>query len=357
MSTRFIPSAFVMLLLTAAPTRAAVTCVSNTNELLAALDLAESNGEDDSLLLTDGVYTAPPVGFLYQSSEGKGLSISGGYIDLAAIGCVKYGPRPNQTILDAPDNGPALVLVDQSSIGNPVFEIEDVVLADGKEGLRFQNGTASVGSHFELDRVVMQNLAGPTFFAEVRGALRMWNTLMVLNGTPAAPATGGGVIRLQGSTSTAVLTHNTFSRNRFAAASRALKVWCDGGPASIDVTNNIIRDNGTAVTDLDVESECDLALTFNSYDSLVGGADTSCCNTNLMPAFVDAINGDFRLRWDAALRNIGDLTPTGGLPAMDFFGYQRPDGLLPDLGAHEFPWIFADGFETGNTSKWSAVAP
>lgn len=357
MSTRFFPSAFVMLLLASPPTRAAVICVSNTNELLAALDLAETNGEDDSLLLTDGVYTAPPVGFLYQSSEGKGLKIVGGYIDLADLGCIKYGPRPNQSIIDAPTTGPGLFLVDESSSGNPLFEIEDVTIMDGKEGWRFQNGTASAASELRVERVVMRNLTGPTFFAEIRGALRMWNTLMVLNGTVATPATGGGVIRLQGSASTAVLTHNTFSSNRLVTTARTLKVWCDGGPASIDITNNIIRDNGTAVTDLDVESECDLTLTFNSYDSLIGGADTSCCNTTLLPAFVDAAGGDFRLRWDAALRNIGDLTPTGGLPAMDFFGYQRPDGLLPDLGAHEFPWIFADGFETGNTSKWSAVAP
>lgn len=43
--------------------------------------------------------------------------------------------------------------------------------------------------------------------------------------------------------------------------------------------------------------------------------------------------------------------------AASALGYDRLDALLPDLGASEFPWVFTDGFETGNASKWSSTAP
>lgn len=345
--------------LTLAPSvRAATVCVFDTDDLIAELEIAEDNGEDDVLLLVEGVYTPPPWGLVYQSSEGKSLSIVGGYV-AAGSNCTKDGPRPGQTIIVAPAATHALAMFDSSpsAPATPTYELEDLVFADGSDGWSFDNVASSISHNLTIERVVHENLAGRSFFANLRGTLRFSNNLVVANGSAASPASTGGVVRLQGSQSTGFVTHNTFSRNRFQHTGSALNVWCDGGDATINVTNNVIRDNGTITPDLNVKENCDFSLRFNSYSNLVGTADTSCCNTNLMPVFVDPVNSDYRLRWDSTLRDVGDMTPPGGLPAADFWGYPRPDGLLPDLGAHEFPWIFADGFETANTAKWSAAVP
>lgn len=356
---RTLTTALAFALALAPAADAATVCVTNIDELITALADAEDNGEDDSLLLTDGVYTTPIQGLAFASEEGKSLSIVGGYIPVG-LTCAKFGPSPNRTIIDAPDLSHGLFLTDTSpsAANTPTYTLEDITFANGMAGWQFDNSGSAISHQVRVERVVHRNLTARSFFAKVRGTLRMWNNQVVLNGTAADPADTGGVIRLQGASSAATITHNTFSRNRFPTVTgNALRIFCDNGAATVDATNNIIRDNGTLVPDLNVDDACDLALTFNNYETLVGTADTSCCNTNLQPTFVDALAGDFRLRHDSPLRNIGDLTPDGGLPLEDFEGYPRPDGLLPDLGAHEFPWVFADGFETGNTTKWSAAVP
>lgn len=342
----------------AAPGAAVVQCVFDSAGLATALEEAEDNGEDDTLLLVEGVFTAPIAGFVYQSSEGKSLTLIGGYWDLG-FSCMKFASNPGQTILDASDLAPALVMIDtsQSASGTPLYQLDDLVFADGDSGWSFDNVDAAISHQLVVESTIHRGLAFRSFFARIRGTTRFWNNLIVDNGTAATPAGSGGVLRLQQAASSAVFTHNTVSRNRFEFPGAAIKVLCDGGAAIVDVTNNIVRDNGTITADIDVQDGCDFSLSFNSYANLVGTPDASCCNTNLLPQFADAAAGDYRLRWSSALRNIGDLTPEGGLPTQDIGGWPRPEGLLPDLGAWEFPWVFADGFETGNTSGWSSTVP
>ena len=59
------------------PGRAETFCVSTSAELSAALLVADSNGQDDSIHLVQGNYPAPSGGFYFGSSEAHGLSIGG----------------------------------------------------------------------------------------------------------------------------------------------------------------------------------------------------------------------------------------------------------------------------------------
>lgn len=72
--------------------------------------------------------------------------------------------------------------------------------------------------------------------------------------------------------------------------------------------------------------------------------------------FLDAAAGDLRLRPTATLA-IDQVTRHAEAPG-DFFGWLRPATPgLADLGAAEAERIFTDGFESGATAVWSAVAP
>jgi len=70
------------------------------------------------------------------------------------------------------------------------------------------------------------------------------------------------------------------------------------------------------------------------------------------PGFVNAGAGDFHLLSSSLDRDAGDRTLTGvGLYDLDHAG--RVGGTQTDRGAYEYGGIFADGFESGDTSAWS----
>ena len=91
-------------------------------------------------------------------------------------------------------------------------------------------------------------------------------------------------------------------------------------------------------------------------DSIVGALSEG---TNLFgsdPGFFAPSSGEYSLRQGSAAVDTGSGAPPGGLGAGDVEGDVRVQGLGVDVGAYEGPCdrcIFADGFESGNTSIWS----
>ncbi len=82
------------------------------------------------------------------------------------------------------------------------------------------------------------------------------------------------------------------------------------------------------------------------------GADHS--SVACLPSFADAATGDFHLLLtDACARGRGqDLSKMFGL---DIDGGPRPEGPGWDVGADQVAPLFADGFESGDLSRWSDV--
>jgi hypothetical protein len=73
-----------------------------------------------------------------------------------------------------------------------------------------------------------------------------------------------------------------------------------------------------------------------------------------IPQFKGSVAGDHRLLPISPARDSGDDS-LSNLPLFDLLGVARPQGLW-DRGAYEFvPPIFADGFESGDTSAWSST--
>lgn len=78
------------------------------------------------------------------------------------------------------------------------------------------------------------------------------------------------------------------------------------------------------------------------------------------PLFADGPAGDFHLTAVSPAIDRGDPLYTPDVGEADLDGQARVSGMAIDLGADEVGTgteIFADGFESGNTSAWSSVTP
>ena len=84
-------------------------------------------------------------------------------------------------------------------------------------------------------------------------------------------------------------------------------------------------------------------------------------NINENPQFVDAANYDFGLLETSPCVDAGvAYLVAGGVTLVDLEPSQY-HGIAPDIGAFEYmgelPQIFADSFESGDTSEWSTTSP
>jgi hypothetical protein len=77
---------------------------------------------------------------------------------------------------------------------------------------------------------------------------------------------------------------------------------------------------------------------------------------SLDPEFVAPGMADFHLSLSSPAIDASD--PNAPASEIDFYGGVRRSGLVVDIGADEAEvWIFADGFESGNSNSWSAAVP
>jgi len=80
-------------------------------------------------------------------------------------------------------------------------------------------------------------------------------------------------------------------------------------------------------------------------------------NINADPEFVDAANYDFSLSETSPCIDAGVASlDAGGITLIDLDPSQY-NGAAPDIGALEYLGIFADGFESGNTTAWTTTSP
>ena len=83
-------------------TLGATFCVGDSAELQNALNVAENNGEDDSIRIKSGDYLTPNgQPFRFDNYEAHDLSISGGWSDFGQLSCFnQIGGDPYETTLD-----------------------------------------------------------------------------------------------------------------------------------------------------------------------------------------------------------------------------------------------------------------
>jgi hypothetical protein len=225
------------------------------------------------------------------------------------------------------------------------------------------NFAADTGGGLAVHTDGTATIDGTTFFGNTAGFLGgaadvlsggiIEITNSTISGNHASTAAGG--IRVDG---TATLTHVTISRNTSAV-----------GTAMMNTPNSDITYGNTII-----EGSCNAALTVTSLGGNIESPAAGC----QLNGTIDQINISTAALNLGPLGYFGGRTPTqvplpgsaavdlaNGCPSsmLDQRGITRPvdgDGVgaaICDVGAvevllNEYPWLFADGFESGTTSAW-----
>lgn len=180
----------------------------------------------------------------------------------------------------------------------------------------------------------------------LRGCTFVDNYTMYSNGGAIQTLGGGDVLYFVNCT----ITGNTAVHGEGGAVSLSY--------AEAYFVNTIVYDNPGAYGDDVWETALSTIEVYYSNMPMPDGA-TSHDNMNVDPEFVDAANYDFNLLETSPCIDTGVAyqESTDGVVLVDLEPSQY-EGAAPDIGAFEHSdGIFADGFETGNTSSWGATTP
>ena len=185
-------------------------------------------------------------------------------------------------------------------------------------------------------------------------------------------AHGGGVYLVAGSVllTNSIVGSNTVEgvggSNGYPSQERGGGLYLQGGAIGLfnsDLVDNL--ENG-AYREAGVLSADNSIVYGNSGTQIVGVADLHYCdvqggwpgvgNFDLSPGFVNS-PADYHLLATSPCIDAGDPAAVG-LPATDMDGQPRVHNGLVDLGPYEFTTaLFADGFESSDTSEWSWTTP
>jgi hypothetical protein len=343
------------LVLSATPARSAIYCVATHDGLVATLLNTSTNDQDDEIRLRIGTFPAPTLGgFAYAPDPGGGdahtnLVISGGWSGAA---CTRYAGLAEATVLEG-SGSRVLTLVAQ---GGGKYEVQNLTIANGVSGAGLGALTMLSGGSqapvLVVERVrFVGNQGFAALVAESDKMIRLVGSLFAENDLTLAGG-GSAVVRRTGTNgnSTYVLS-NTITANQGEDGSFAglrLENW---GEDSTLVIGNIFWGNegGDALLFGKIQP-----FSYNDV-GIVDGLWFGTGNIQVDPLFSNPAAGDFRLADGSPLIDSSINTGLGYPPASDIWGNVRPVDMY-DRGAHEFrPEIFSDGFESGDTSAWTAT--
>jgi hypothetical protein len=305
-----------LLFLWSGSARARILCVDPAGDsgkiyssLQDALDEASANGEDDTIQIVQGTYNG---NFVYNSSEGYGIVIKGGF----AAGCTEQEIDPEQTILDG--NGAGRVLFIQDTKGGDI-RVENVTVRGGVRGGSGNDGAGIYARSYSYEAgeagniaitrtIIMDNhavsAAGGGVYAssyasggasDSAGNITLTNNIIAGNRITGDFQRGGGVFAhlysSAGSVGEISLLNNTITENRAAGNGAGAFLSCVSTDQSgmVSAYNNIIRGNeGGYGADLYIPLSTHASYGYhNNYHDKAGSSWTEAGeNIDVSPDFV-----------------------------------------------------------------------
>jgi len=341
------PSALLFLNI---PASAATFCAETVQELQNALTSAQSNGEDDTIRLATGTYLLDEK-LVYSTGENFSLTLVGGYLSVGSLQCLLWFPDPANTVLDG--QGQTSLIELHGSSGSGAIGVGHLTFRNGvgtDEHPVFIGGFAGYSGAVTIQSSVFENLAGRSDAGYTavqisvdRGSLAARDNVfagnttdsglqpvdLLINAAPIAPL--APTVNPNGG-----FNNNTVTGNGggYAIGLRGSGFW--------SAANNVIWGNENG----DVTLGAHVALYDNDIGTYQGTPDSETGGVSIDPRFVDAANGNYRLRADSPLIDEGIGDPYGGVGTYDAGGRERIVFAAVDIGAYELQDpIFSDGFD------------
>ncbi|MEO8959159.1 MAG: hypothetical protein ABI304_09460 [Rudaea sp.] len=361
-----------MVLGATSPSIAATYCVTNVNELQAALSAAASSPADDEIKIQQGIYAASQQ-LIYNSPNPGWVFLTGGWIQVGASNCAEQVKSASNTILTGSGVHQVLAMFFNppgSVPFGPRYGVQNLSIRDGfGDSTTFQRGgglqmfsNIDVQVEFWLDNVIVANNSG--YFgggADLyvrRGLIRVVNSLFVDNSAPTSAFGHFSAIALTGDGPNGVVIANSTLANGQCAGSggRGCGIGVTlGGGIRMDIVNSLFFNN--TVSDVNIEGGASGGFgngtgyaNFSRIGAVSGTIALSATNALVGdPRFVDASNQNFQLRDDSPFINRG----LGTIPVYGYAGYDLSASLRTrfgtlDPGAYEnqtWDFIFANGFQ------------
>lgn len=352
----------------------ATWCVHDSTELRQALADAATSPEDDDIRVREGVYVDDGA-FAYISRNAASLSISGGWYSDGSGDCAQMRVDASRTVIDGGGVRQALRIYHMPPAGatqTASLSVANLSLRNGfGDPATFQRG-GGIGmssysdayTEFRLENLIVANndgyFGGGADLYMKNGAVRIANSLFDANRastTASAQASITVNATAENVAHAVVIANSTFVRGRCAGnGGRGCGVRAGlAGGVHMDVVNSLFFDN--EISDLNLEGASVVGLGDGSVSagySLVGvtGGNLPLNPNHALqgdPRFVDALNGDFRLRDDSPFINQGlAATPNAPVSVLDLDAHLRTQFGAADPGAYEnqtWDFLFADGFE------------
>ena len=342
--------------------QAAQFCATNSMELQAHLNTAQTNGADDVIRINTGTY----VGNFTYSSIGPGgdatfdVTLDGGYVEFMGTPCGRRQTfDPTMTVLDANQSGRALLINGATGTEVHLLHIGFINGAPtSSESTRGGGVMISGCCTGSMSEVTVENayFAGntATFDSALHIALsafsRIQNSVFTEN-----HAEGGDVTSIVNSEGGGHFIHNTVVGNTSDGDGRSGAYFFAAGTAQVVVANNILWSNDDKI-DLRVSASSPIYLQNNSIEDLSGTPTESDNNLNIAPVF-QAGPLNFQLDPFSPLVDAGREPPPMIVPlpfeddwtllAVDYEGKDRILGQTTDIGAVETTpvLLFRSGFE------------
>lgn len=321
------------------PAQAATFCADTVPEIVAAMDTAKANGEDDDIRIVAGTYLLDETLRLGNSeTESFALSFSGRWnadcSEPSAGGASTLSGRGERQVL-------ALSLPADTDLA-----ISDLAFVSGLAAFGASGGVLDVtgGRTILIDRIqvygnTLENGAaplrvdtgGPDAVLTLRNSLLFDNDAHAITG--AQLASSQGEVNVVGNT----ITANTSS----------IPCPCSGlnyaGTSAYTISNNLVWGNEGG--DVFVNPLNAIHL-HNDIGAYAGGSQSpgagSSGDVSLDPVFAD---DGVHLSPTSPLANAGFDEAPGGLGDLDGGRGERRIGARVDIGAFETDVLFRDGFE------------
>lgn len=341
----------------------ATTCVTNSTELQAALDAAETNGANDTIRIAIGKYDAPAGGFVYDAvaaANGDDLtvSITGGWIFSGNPCGQQLAQDPSLTILDGNYNNRVLKI---RVWPNSAVHVELLTLIHGSAGVHGRGGGLELTSYSSYSsRMTVERNAFVDNTADFGGGLSAFNSavdsgrLYVVNNLFVQNHAHSDI----GAAALGLNDGHIHVTNNTAVANTSASPLPNGG-IDIDSTGEFFVANnnlhGNEGSDLDLGAAPVVTLTHNNIGVRTGfPPNVEYGNISVEPEYEGGMSSYTPIYYSPLVNSGTEPAPfcippsCWFLGATDAAGNPRVVGPRVDIGAYESQeaeLIFVNGFD------------